>query len=227
MYAELWTYYENSASPSLDDLRQTGLLEKNGSPLLTDGGEATKLYIQIQKLYRLLVSLWLTTGVGLQRLDIRLSRSGFQPAPDQEKDFFQKYDMMGLDFFYLRSFVHVERLAQEPLQAFQDALATHNEESLGKAIKVIEATYLDVLALDPEHKEEKVELYPSLYNTGTAFGSSIVLAIKTASAFPPGDMAEDISKEASRIHVLYSIKQQLEPILENAWKTHVLVTVQV
>ena len=56
----------------------------------------------------------------------------------EEMDFYQKYDMCGSEFLYLRGWVHIERLSEEELEILKESYEDmENEQKFAKAYDIL------------------------------------------------------------------------------------------
>lgn len=221
-----WERFAALPTPSADETVTLGQMESAAD--FEENGRPSPHYIQVQKLYRMLVSMILVAKSGLDQLDKRLQIEGFLPRDEVDMDYYQRYDLLGLHFFYLRSYVHVERLSQEEMPAFADCLANrHNEEHLLKALQITDKTFRKVLKISPKHPQQRFELFPSIYGEGIVSGDTIVLGLCSKANYDAQGMLVDTQLDDRRIWVCRNVQRQLEPILQEAFETNISVIVEV
>lgn len=228
MIDKFWNQIEDIALPAVPELENLNIVENRSSSLLFQEGEITDQYLKIWRLYQCLFGYYVIAQSGLDRLVTRLAEQEIPVADEAEKDFYQKYDTMGLAYFYLRSFAHIERLSDEEIQCLKSCIDQKDqEEALQRAGKVVEDTYRKVMAVKPESGDKQVELFPSVYGEGNVPGDAIVIGMSSSAEYDEQGMLLDAEKDKKRIGILYSVKDQLEPILSRSLGTKVVVLVSI
>ncbi len=202
-----WNDFDNLAVPA----SELGLAM---SMLPGEIPQLTEDYMKAQRLYQVLFGLLLLSKTALGRLDQRIADRGYSAAGDEDRDFFQKYDLLGLQYFYLRTLPRIERLKPEDYQKLTGCLAQRDEASLKAAMEVVEATYHQVMAAQPDAPEQWFELFPSVHGEGRVQGKSIVLAMKSLPSYDSHGMLLDENAEQERTRAMHRVKEQLEPILQ-------------
>lgn len=227
LLSDLWKEIDSLPIPTILELEEQRLVEITDSKILFEDGHITEQYIKLQVLYRFLFSVFVISKTGLDRLDKRLSVQKFLAAEQENMDFYQVYDLMGLKYFYLRSFVHVERLSDEELICLQDCYDDKgSEEKMQMAAKVMEESYKTVLAVNPREREQWYELFPSISGEGRVQGDNIVFTMKSIADYEDG-MLKDFETDRKRINIFLNIKNQIETILTKALGMKVIVFVEV
>ncbi|MBT9775776.1 hypothetical protein GPL15_04520 [Clostridium sp. MCC353] len=131
---EIWNEIDNISLPSLKETERLNLAEKNGNPVLFRSGQITGQYLKLQAVYRYLFGVYLRSQSGLGRLDERLKERGFLKAGEDDMDYYQRYDYMGMDYLYLRSYVHIERLTTEQIELLRPLIGEgKREQELGES----------------------------------------------------------------------------------------------
>lgn len=223
MLEQFWDQFD--AIPSVAEEEFSPM---EGESSLLEDGLPTAQYVKVQKLYRLLFSSILTAKTGLDQLDQRLADEGFLPRAEESMDIYQRYDLLGLQFFYLLSFVHVERLSPEETAVFTDCLERRDTgEGLAAAAKLVDATFRKVLEIDPEHPEQNFELFPDIHGAGIVSGDTIALALSSQRDLDEAGMIRNREADRRRVRVLDSVERQLEPILEKVLGTKVFIKVEI
>lgn len=218
---DVWSAYIEAPTPSLEESYE--ILKKQGDLCLSKE-DLSQGYIQLQKLYKFLFGLFFIARSGIYKVDEKLMERGHKPAKTEEMDFFQKYDMLGLRFIYLRSWVHVERLSKDECEVLLQCLQVpDNSDVFRNALNIVEKTYSRVLMVNPEKKNEWFEIFPSIRGEGRVHGENIVFAIKTTPQFNEQGMFVDLKSEQKKSTELNSISRQLEPILSKALGVKVIV----
>ena len=228
MDENFWAQFDLLPRPSTEETLALGQIEAGASVLLDKDGGPGEQYLEVQKLYRLLFGSFLIAKSGLDQLDERLAKEGFRPRGDEETDYYQKYDLMGLHFFYLRSYLHVERLSEAEAGVFTRCLAERDGHTLlAQALDVVSGTYLTVLEVSPEHPQQQFELFPNIHGIGRVSGDTIAVALSSRAGYDGQGMLLDQDAELRRVRVLDNVQRQLEPILKQVLQTNVFVMVEV
>lgn len=227
MDENFWAQFDLLPRPSAEETLALGQIDAGPSVLLDEDGGPGDQYLEVQKLYRLLFGSFLLAKSGLDQLDERLAKEGFRPRGNEEADYYPKYDLMGLPFFYLRSYIHVERLSEAEAGVFTRCLAERDGHTLAQALDVVSGTYLTVLEVSPEHPQQQFELFPNIHGVGRVSGDTIAVALSSQARYDEQGMLLDQDAELRRIRVLDNVQRQLEPILKQALQTNVFVMVEV
>lgn len=187
----------------------------------------TDEYCICQAWYRFLVMAMLDEKIGLSRLDKRMEEAAFIPVPEEKKDFYQKYESSTLNYLYLRSFVHIERLSADDRELLKIFSEEQNETTGYQIAEMIERTWKKVLVLDFEGKSQMVEEYKSLDNSGLFEKDTILLGISCAAKYDEQGNYVDKDAEKNRVNTIYSVASQLEKICSKILKAKIKVVVSV
>lgn len=228
MIDKFWNQMENMALPTAYELEDLNIIEQRSSSLLFQDGKITAQYQKIWQLYHCLFGYYVIAKSGLDRLAGRMAEQEIPPTEEDDKDFYQKYDTMELPYFYLRSFLHIERLSEEEIRCLIRCLEQKDSEAaLKEAGKVVEITYKKVAAVKPESGEGLVELFSSVYGEGNVPGEAIAIGIGSSGEYDEHGMLADAEKDKKRIRILYSVKEQLEPVLSRCLGTKTVVILNI
>lgn len=208
--------------PSAEEISALGLIDHNCNTLLYTDGKPTQLYIQIQAAYKLIFSGLFLSRTGLERLNARLLERGHTARP--KNNYYQKYDYMGLELFYLRSFAHIERLESGELAVFQHLLEVSNDENiLNTAAGIVSNTFIRVFSTLPGYPNRKFEVFPTVDGSGIVGGEDILLVLCSDPAYDEEGYLTDWDKDTKRIMECSSVAQQLENICSRALQCTVRV----
>ena len=222
-----WEQFDFAACPSISETVAIGQTEKGNSVLIGHNGQITEQYIQVQKLYRMVFSVIFLGKSRLYRLDERLAKEQFLPKLEKEMDYYQRYDMLMLRYFYLRNYVHVERLsAQESMIIINSLENRGNIGYFSDMVQLVNKTYLRVLEISPDTPNVYYELFSDIYGAGIVLGNTIIIAVCSRPKYDKNGMLDDYEAEQHRIQVIYNIKRQLESMLEEILKTNVCIVVE-
>lgn len=183
------------------------------------GDTLTPDYIKEQQLYKLLFSQSFLAKTALNRLDQRLYDHGYPIARADEMDFFQTYDAMGLNYFYFYTQPRIERLAPDDYNLLSQCLLYRSPNALKAALEMVDATASKIMAAAPDTPDQLFELFPSIFGEGRVLGKHMVLIQKSVPAYDSHGMLVSEEGDSERIHTMYSVKNQLEPILEKMYPT--------
>lgn len=225
---EMWNAVNRLSLPSLEEAEAVNQAAITENPILFPAGRITERYLELQALYRYLFSMYLTAQSGISRLDSRLKERGYLKAGESNMDFYQKYDLMGLDYLYLRSFVHIERLTPEQIDLLERlARKQGGEQTLKDAVQMMEQTYKQVLAVNSENPKQQFEIFPSVYGEGIVKGEAILIGLKSMADYDGAGMIKDEDEDQRRVNTFYSVSKQLETILSKMLKTEVVVITEI
>lgn len=228
MIDKFWAQMEGLALPAISELENLNIVEDRSLTLLFREGRITEQYQKVWQLYQYLFGYYVIAKSGLDRLAVRIMEQGILPAKEEDKDFYQKYCSVGPAYFYLRSFVHTERLPEKEIECLLCCLGKRDSESaLQEAGRVVENTYKRVAAIKPENGRSLVELFPSVYGEGNIPGEAIVIGMSSSGEYDGHGMLLNAEEDKKRIRMLYSVKEQLEPVLSRSLGTKVVVIVKI
>ena len=218
-----WKEFDEIQKPSVEETAGLNLLEKNGCCFVKVDEE----YVMLQSLYRYVAGAVLLARLELDKLDSRFVNEGFLPYNEERRSYYQKYDYMHMHFIYLRSYVHIERLEKEQIELLRKALAERSESSATELLKMVDKTLLEVLAVKPEKKGVRVEVFPAIDGSGFFNGESILLGLSSNADYDENGMLKDHEENSRRINMMLSVKEQLEYICTGNLNNNVGVVVNV
>lgn len=174
--------------------------------------DITDEYIKMQMLYRYLSCIFLFAHINLYRLDRRIYDQGY--TINRNPEFYQKYGSVGMKFFYLRSNVYIERLDEEEYGILNKCLYEQdNASNWIQTIKMVEKTYLKVLATNPKLPKQWIELFPSIHGEGRVRGADILIGISIASKYDESGNLVSMEDDIKKDRAVYCIKEQLESVV--------------
>ena len=108
-------------------------------------GQGNEKMLEMEKVYRIAFSKFLMEKLQLEKYDQELKESNmrFIPRDEEHKDDAQKNDELGLDFFYIRNDVHIDRLTDEQKEILISQ--SINEVLPEEILQLVEQTYVDVM----------------------------------------------------------------------------------
>lgn len=218
---QIWNRLECFPVPEKEEIEKSGMPEIIDNDILFQDGHVTGWYIKIQQLYKFIFSMILVAESGLDRLDKRFENEHFKEA--EQKDFYQKYDLMGLRYIYLRSFVHIERLTYKQIIFLKECIEKKESDRLSEIIKLVKETLKEVISICPSKLNQQFELFPSLYGEGLVYGRDIVFGIRSIAEYNENGIIKDSEAEERRINIFYNVCNQLENILAGILDTGVSV----
>lgn len=225
---EIWNEIDKISLPSLQETENLNLVETSANPVLFHSGRITGQYLKLQAVYRYLFGVYLRSQSGIDRLDDRLKQQGFLKAGEEDMDYYQRYDYMGMDYLYLRSFVHIERLTPEQIELLDHMIREKGREpDLKEAARLVEETYRNVLAVSSEHPDRQFEIYPSVFGEGIVRGAAVLIGLKSMADYDSSGMLTDEEEDQKRIRILYSVGKQLETILSKTLEAETVVITEI
>lgn len=189
--------------------------------------EKTDREDKCRKIYRYLVSRFIEEKTGLRKIDEKLKNQEKPPIPVpwEEMEEFQRQDYLDMEYFYLRNPVHTESLDEEAMEALEELLENNSGEAAARAGRVVEETYKKVLAFSDEAVGQ-VQLFPSLAGEGIVPADALVLVLAAVPDYDEQGNLKDRQQEESRLRLLVSLKNQLEPILARRMDMPVRILIQ-
>ncbi|MDO4617057.1 MAG: hypothetical protein Q4B03_06330 [Lachnospiraceae bacterium] len=186
-------------------------------------------------LYRFLAHQYLLDSTQLDRIDRRMEEytTPFLPCSENNWDYYRKHDYMFLKYIYNRNDVHLEQLDEQQLRLLEkcyDLLALHREsdpdspeeypaelrEALEQAAELVSHTWRKVLSFADPALCAETELFPSIHGEGIVPSNAVVFCIATVPDYDDAGNIRDWDAENKRLNIVYSLKEQLEPLCEEA-----------
>ena len=199
--------FEKMPLPSVEEVVRQAREEP---VLFPDAGAVTEEGIRLSQSYLVLFGRWFLKETGLDRLDERVSAEGIRPASEEQKGFYQKYDRLGLRYFYLRCWARIERLEGEETELLKKYL---EEEPGEESDRFLERTFAAVMAVCPEEPYTVFEPKMTLHRDYSVEGAQIPLAMRTVADFAPDGSLRSEAEEEKRIRLTGSILRQLDSAL--------------
>lgn len=219
-----WNAFDEAIKPAVEETAELNLFESNENSVFETVDEE---YVMLQSLYRYFAGAVLLARLELDKLDSRFVNEGFLPRREEKLSYYQKYDYMHMNFIYLRSYVHIERLSAENIGLLKKALENRDEAVTTETLKMVDNTLLDVLAVNPEKANVTVEVFPSIDGSGRFKGNSLLLGIGSSADYDENGMLKDKEENYRRINIMCSVKEQLEYICTGILNNNVGVVVEV
>ena len=171
--------------------------------------QITEDWIRLSYRYLELFGAWFLAKTGLDRLDRRVAERNYAPAAPEQKQFFQKYCPMGLQFFYLRCVARVERLSDEARQVLETAErdGTRPEDAW------IKETFRQVMCADPDRPDTTLIPLVTLRNEYAVMGGEIPLGLRSVPRFTPEGELVSESDELQRLRSLTDLCRRAGPAL--------------
>lgn len=180
-----------------------------------------------RKIYRYLVSRMIEEKTGLKKIDEKLKNLEKPPIPVpwEEMEDFQRQDHLGMQYFYLRNPICIERLEEDQLEALERLSEDCSQETAARAGQVIEKTYKKVLAFS-EDPVGQVQLFPSLAGEGIVSAEALLLVLAIVPEYDERGNLVDSQQEERWLRLLVSLKNQLEPIFTKRMEMPVRILIQ-
>lgn len=196
----------NTVDVPVPDLEETLRTAKEEEILFPAPEKITRDWILRSQLYRAAFSDYLIRATGLDRLDRRLAEQGFLPAFPESMSFFQKYDLLGLPFFYIRMMPRVDRLAEA-----DQALLT--EGSRDDVLDLVRKTFPLVMTVEPEQADTVFEPTETLHGDYQVHGDEIPIAMRSAAEFDSDGALLSEEREQTRVSVFTNVWRQIDNAL--------------
>ena len=210
MDKKIWELFDSQILPDMDEVNKQAAQE---SILFPPAEEITADWLKQSQLYQFLFGLLFKSRTGVERLEDKISLRNISPAAEGSKNYYQKYDRMGLRYFYLRGVARVERLSDEDRESLEQCLKTPDEDTYRKALSMVENTFGTVMAVSPDNPETVYEPKQTLHGDYRIEGKNIPLAMRSVADFNPDGSLKSEEAELQRIQTFTNIWKQIDPAL--------------
>ena len=196
--------------PSTEEM----IAQAQKTPLLfPDPAEITPDFIRLSCGYRYLFGRYFILQTGLDKLDARIKNEELLPCPEEKRDFFQTYDSMGLDYFYLRIAARVDRLQDDEKALLEQFLSSEDEASWIEAMNFVAATLSTVMTVNPEQPDVIFRPTVTIFDEYRISGGGIPLVMMTSSEYDGNGNYASEARETRRKKVVGAISAQLADAL--------------
>lgn len=208
--AEQWTALQSMPVPPLDEVLAQAQKQPRAFP---EPSEISGDWILASQTYRTAFSSLLLERTGLDRLDRRIAGRGILPVPESGKNFWQKYDTTGLQYFYIRTMPRTERLADPQRFLLAEAARTPGPEAWENVLALVSESFRTVMAFAPDEPDTVFEPVMTLSGSFQIFGREIPLGLRSCAAFNPDGSLADEEQEKRRVTLFNNIWRQTDPLL--------------
>ena len=225
MSKEYWEEIENLKIPSLDELKNIVAQEPG---LFFGIDDLNEEYIELSYKYKYVFGKYFLMQTGLDIFDNNLREHECKPSPclDEQKDFFFKYDSLGLNFFYLRCIAHVERLSAEARIKLEKAFETRDDGSWLEAMMIVYNSFRTVMPVRPDIPNGVFESIETLDHSYRLNGRDIPLAMVSRPNFDENGNLVSKADERNRIVLFSSLKQRVKTAIEKDLGASVGIIIQ-
>ena len=190
-----------------------------------DVDEARKYYkndslsyedVVLIQFYKYLISDYIK-GLGVfDEAEIHFREEGVNTVKDERKDFFQKTDRSGYDYFYLSSIVRIDRITDDIKSEMTAAMNGFSDPRLIDRAKMFAVSIIpDVLMADKNVNNHSYMLYHDLGKDGFVRDDEVAFCFSSDASFD--DKGNYISKESEDERVEYMFRQK-EIIEKSFWE---------
>ena len=175
----------------------------------------TEQYVREQRCYQYLFGAWFLEKTQLERLDRQLRKKKYCEIPEEEKNFFQKNDVLGLNYFYLFAFARIERLSREEREILSEYMdITEDGVLTEKARSVVENTFQYVMAVEPEKPGEWFEPIQTIHGEYRLRGDQIALGTGSGASYREKGWFIEEKKEQERLQDFFRIQKKMVDVLD-------------
>ena len=182
-------------------------------------------YIMLHQLYKTAFSDYLLSNSSLKEYKSLLKNEGLLPVPEDEKKYYQKNDCLGLQYIYLRSDMHVERLIEKQQKVLLDSYK-NNDITNDEIMRIVEESYKRVVPINPDEPSRIYEPERTIHGDYRVRGDDIVFCVKTYPKFDDKDDV-DMDEEQHRIDLTYMLASKMMQELAKELDCHVTVIPEV
>ena len=100
----IWKSFESFLLPGLEETKNQAAQE---SVLFPAVNEITNDWIKQSQAYHFLFGMIFKERTGVERLEDRILKCNISPAGEKSKNYYQKYDRMGLRYLYIASITNL------------------------------------------------------------------------------------------------------------------------
>lgn len=196
--------------PSLSDFLE---IIKKEPILFPKQEEINEKWIKLSTIYKYLFSYYFLKMTRLDKLDKKIASLAILSTPETKKNFFQRFDFMNLNYFYLRCWPRVERLSKEETKSFLNSVNRGDEGSWLVALSIVANTYKKVMTVNPEGENIIYEPISTLHGDYQVKGNEIPLTICSVAEFDSNGYLVSNENEQKRIRIFNEIWQQIDAAL--------------
>lgn len=199
--------FESLKLPGIEETREQALQERI---LFPAGSEITEDWIRDSRMYQYLFGLLFKERTGVERLEARILERDISPAAESSKNYYQKYDQMGLLYFYIRGNARVERLKREDREILHLCGVKTDTDAFQKALAMVENTFSTVMAVAPENPATVYEPKQTIHGDYKIIGKNIPVAMRSNAQFAADGSLISEEAEIRRIRTLTNIWRQVD-----------------
>ena len=133
---------------------------------------------------------------------------------------------MGLNYFYLRNHIHIERLEAPQLKLLEQLADKVTEQNARAAKALIEDTYKKVLAFADDDSFREIELFPGVYGEGNIPVDAVIFVIAAVPEYDKNGNIKDVRAQEEKEELLLTIKAQMESMWSIALKAPVKIFIE-
>lgn len=202
-------------------LQMPGVEEYISNAAENNGVLLSKSYVQDQivvaQVYKYLFEIYLEEHVELNGFDRELQERGYIRTPAERMTYNQKYDMSGMTYIYLNSYVYTERLSDTARKAILAAYHDQDSEAgLKEAMRVVENTWRAVLVLDPERPDEFTVLNSRSIGKEPVKCDALQMGVASYPDYDKNGNLRDVEKDDERIETFLEAKEHIKELIEKS-----------
>ncbi len=156
-------------------------------------GVVTERYLALESLCRAWIEQYISGKLSLPTVEKQIRETGllFEPVSEVEMDSYQAYSTMGLDFFYLRNDVKIERLKAECFQRLSSRFDRGELDFNGESMQFVQENLSELTKEKEDDLPEFMCSFGPFIESCMASNNSVVLGLRFADLRDDADLGED------------------------------------
>ena len=207
MDSTVFKAFDSIKLPGVEETKKQAMQE---SILFPAVNEISAEWIRQSQIYHFLFGIIFKERTGVERLEERILKRAIAPAREDSENYYQKYDRMGLRFFYIRGTARVERLKQDDRELLRLCDERKDTDSFQKALIMVEKTFATIMAVSPENPTTVYEPKQTIHGDYKIIGKNIPIAMRSVPSFSPDGSLKSEKAELKRIRTFTNIWRQVD-----------------
>ncbi len=194
-------------------------------------GEDDSLYQQVYALYQKGLDAFLLQNTSLRKYEEKLTNSplDFGVMPQEKRNSFHKNSYLGLDYFYVRNFLFIEKLSLEDLNVLIEKVSQNNEVIDERILEIVKRTFKDVIVdnyRDGVYKEHTTTCYGHFIPSNIVPSSHLVIALQYGKNNKTYERDDFYRNQQAKDQFLKELVEEMKKELESILNIEVTVLVR-
>ncbi len=194
-------------------------------------GEDDSLYQQVYNLYQKGLDTFLLQNTPLREYEEKLKNSplDFGVMPQEKRNPFHKNSYLGLDYFYVRNFLFIEKLSLEDLNVLKEIVKQNNEIIDEVILEIVKRTFKDVIVdnyRDGKYEEKTQTCYGHFIPANVVPSSHLVIALQYGKNNKTYDRDDFYRNQQAKDQFLKEMVEEIKKELESILNIEVTVLIR-